>query len=215
MDVERGVILREMEEVSKQHEEVIMDYLHEAAYTSNGLGMTILGPEENINGLKRQQFRDYIDTHYTAPRMAICGAGAIDHDELVDLSQKYWGQLPVEPKTSYPTNFDAAVFGGGEKRFCDNTINEAHVSVAFEGTSWTSHEAFPVMLIQSILGYWDRLSGAGAKVPSPLAQTLAERDLVHSFSTLNISYKDTGLFGELALITDQIDFCFFELTASF
>ena len=45
------------------------------------------------------------------------------------------------------------------------------------------------MLIQSMLGAWDRLSGAGAKVPSALAQSLAERDLVHSFSTLNICYK--------------------------
>ena len=69
--------------------------------------------------------------------------------------------------------------------------------MVLEGTSWTSPDAFPLMLIQSILGTWDRLSGAGAKVPSPLAQTLAEGDLVHSFNTLNISYKDTGLFGEL------------------
>ena len=193
---ERGVIVREMEEVAKQHEEVIMDYLHEAAYTNSGLGMTILGPEDNIRGLKQQQFRDYIDTHYTAPRMVVCGAGAVDHAELVELAKQYWGQLPVEPRTSYPTNFDAAVFSGGEKRQFDNTVNEAHISVAFEGTSWTSPEAFPLMLIQSILGNWDRLSGAGAQVPSPLAQTLAEQDLVHSFNTLNISYKDTGLFGK-------------------
>mmetsp|Transcript_52033 Transcript_52033/g.89353 ORF Transcript_52033/g.89353 Transcript_52033/m.89353 type:complete len:501 (+) Transcript_52033:85-1587(+) len=195
---ERGVIVREMEEVSRQHEEVIMDYLHEAAYSTSGLGMTILGPEQNINSLKQHQFRAYIDTHYTAPRMVICGVGAVDHDELVELSKTYWDKdLPSVPRTSYPTNFDPAVFGAGEVR--DNKgypdLEVAHVSVAFEGTSWTAPNASALMVVQAMLGTWDRLSGAGARVPSLLAQQLAEKDLCHSFNTLNISYKDTGLFG--------------------
>ena len=59
---ERGVIVREAEEVSRQYEEVIMDHLHEAAYSTSGLGMTILGPEKNINTLQQHQFRAYIDT---------------------------------------------------------------------------------------------------------------------------------------------------------
>ena len=42
---ERDVILREMEEVNKQKEEVILDYLHETAFQGTGLGRTILGPE--------------------------------------------------------------------------------------------------------------------------------------------------------------------------
>jgi len=54
---ERSVIVREMEEVSRQYEEVIMDHLHEAAYKNSGLGMTILGPEKNINSLQRKEVR--------------------------------------------------------------------------------------------------------------------------------------------------------------
>lgn len=45
---ERDVILREMEEVNKQPEEVIFDRLHETAFMGNGLGRTILGPIENV-----------------------------------------------------------------------------------------------------------------------------------------------------------------------
>jgi hypothetical protein len=63
------------------------------------------------------KFRDYIDTHYTAPRMVICGVGAVDHDQLVELSSKYWDKdIPSTPKTSYPTNFEPATFIGGDKR---------------------------------------------------------------------------------------------------
>ena len=45
MQRERDVILREMEEVNKQKEEVILDFLHETAFQGTGLGRTILGPE--------------------------------------------------------------------------------------------------------------------------------------------------------------------------
>ena len=51
---ERDVILREMQEVEKQTEEVIFDRLHETAFQGTGLGRTILGPEENIRNLQKR-----------------------------------------------------------------------------------------------------------------------------------------------------------------
>lgn len=45
---ERGVILREMQEVETNLQEVVFDYLHATAYHCTALGRTILGPMENI-----------------------------------------------------------------------------------------------------------------------------------------------------------------------
>lgn len=45
---ERGVILREMQEVETNLQEVVFDYLHATAYQATALGRTILGPTENI-----------------------------------------------------------------------------------------------------------------------------------------------------------------------
>jgi processing peptidase subunit beta len=45
---ERSVILREMQEVDQQVEEVIFDHVHSIAYQGTPLGYTILGPSENI-----------------------------------------------------------------------------------------------------------------------------------------------------------------------
>ena len=52
---ERGVILREMEEVMANREEVIFDELHATAFQGTPLGRTILGPEENIMSISRRQ----------------------------------------------------------------------------------------------------------------------------------------------------------------
>jgi processing peptidase subunit beta len=198
---ERDVILREMEEVNKQYEEVILDYLHETAFMGTGLGLTILGPEENIRSLNRDDLSDYINTHYTADRFVVAGAGAMSHEELVKLTDQYFGKLPRslhETQAKHgklELNMDPAVFSGADKRVNFKTMSEAHVAIGFEGASWTSEYAFTLMLVQTMLGNWDRASSVGRNMASRLARDVADGDLAHSFMTFNTCYKDTGLFG--------------------
>ena len=111
---ERDVILREMSEVNKQQEELVLDHLHATAFQGTGLGRTILGPEENIRSLTRADLVNYIQQHYTAPRMVIAGAGAIDHKELCDLADKHFGNLPKAPKSGLEVRMDPAVFTGSD-----------------------------------------------------------------------------------------------------
>lgn len=114
IDRERDVILREMSEVNKQQEELVLDHLHATAYQGTGLGRTILGPEENIRSLQRSDLVNYIQTHYTAPRMVIAGAGAIDHKQLCDLSQQYFGSIPTASSSSVDVAMEPAIFTGSD-----------------------------------------------------------------------------------------------------
>jgi mitochondrial-processing peptidase subunit beta len=200
---ERDVILREMEEVNKMYEEVILDYLHETAFANTGLGLTILGPEENIKSLQRNDLKNYIDTHYTADRFVIAGAGAVDHSQLIDLTDEHFGRLApsLRPEFESMCNMDPAVFCGSDKRVMFKTMNECHVAIAYEGASWTSEHAIILMLVQSLLGNWDRASSVGRNIASQLAWDVSDNDLAHSFMTFNTCYKDTGLFG-IYYVTD-------------
>jgi len=200
---ERDVILREMEEVNKQYEEVILDHLHETAFMGTGLGRTILGPEENIRSLTRDDLQSYIRTHYTSDRFVIAGAGAIDHKQLTELTEKHFGSLQRTPKDGLSLKFDPAVFTGSDKRIRYDTMHEAHVALAFQGASWTSEYSFPLMVIQTILGAWNRESSAGRNIASKLAREIAENDLAHSYVTFNTCYKDTGLFGIYLVAPDN------------
>jgi mitochondrial-processing peptidase subunit beta len=111
---ERDVILREMSEVNKQQEELVLDHLHTTAFQGTGLGRTILGPEENIRSLSRTDLVDYIQQHYTAPRMVIAGAGAIQHEELVGFASQHFGSVPTAPKSGVAAVMDPAVFTGSD-----------------------------------------------------------------------------------------------------
>lgn len=91
---------------------VILDYLHEVCFQQCGLGRTILGPPENVRSLTRQQLQDYITTHYTAPRMVVVGAGALEHDRLVEMADKCFGNLPRHPPQGAIVTVRGACGGG-------------------------------------------------------------------------------------------------------
>ena len=203
MNRERDVILREMIEVNKQYEEVILDHLHETAFMNTGLGRTILGPEENIRSLTKQDLESYISTHYTADRFVVAAAGSVDHQQLVQLSEQHFNKISSIPNGDISVPMEQAVFTGSDKRIRFDSMKEAHVALAFEGASWTSEYAFPLMVMQTILGSWDRCSSAGRNIASRLAQDVSEKDLAHSFMTFNTCYKDTGLFGIYLVASDN------------
>jgi mitochondrial-processing peptidase subunit beta len=113
---ERDVILRESVEVNKNYEEVILDELHSTAFMGTGLGRTILGPDENIKNLTRHDLQSYINTHYTANRFVIAGAGAVDHKQLTDLTQQHFGGLATSSKEATASLFEPAIFTGSDKR---------------------------------------------------------------------------------------------------
>ena len=195
IEQERGVILREMQEVEKQQEEVIFDRLHETAFQGTGLGRTILGPEENIKSLTRDDLQNYIKTHYTAPRMVVAGAGAVDHNQLVSLAESTFGNLSKEPAAGLVVPEDPAFFTGSDVRIKMDDMPLAHVALAVESGSWTSEHAFPLMVMHNLLGCWDRTGGAGRNMSSKLCQTVAELQLAHSVMSFTTCYNETGLFG--------------------
>jgi mitochondrial-processing peptidase subunit beta len=117
---ERDVILREGVEVSKQYEEVILDELHSTAFMGTGLGRTILGPDENVRNLTRNDLLDYTTTHYTANRFVIAAAGAVDHKQLVDLTEKHFSNLKPGSTDFQP---EKAFFTGSDKRIRYDSMN--------------------------------------------------------------------------------------------
>jgi processing peptidase subunit beta len=120
---ERDVILREMEEVNKQYEEFILDQLHEVSYLDSGLGRTILGPEENIKSLTRNDLTEYIKTHYTPNRFVVVGAGAVDHNQLVQLTEKHFGKLNESGSKMNTNSATPAIFTGSDKRIRFDSMN--------------------------------------------------------------------------------------------
>ncbi|KAG6332087.1 hypothetical protein ID866_7005 [Astraeus odoratus] len=202
---ERDVILREQQEVDKQLEEVVFDHLHAVAFQGQPLGRTILGPKANILSINRGDLANYIKTNYTADRMVLVGAGGVDHDELVKLAEKHFSSLPVSSnpiplgRLAHPRS----TFVGSEVRIRDDEIPCAHVAIAVEGVGWSSPDYFPMLVMQSIMGNWDRSLGAAPLLSSRLSHIISSNNLANSFMSFSTSYSDTGLWG-IYLVSENV-----------
>ncbi|KAL8241783.1 hypothetical protein R6Q59_012085 [Mikania micrantha] len=197
---ERGVILREMEEVGAQTEEVIFDHLHATAFQYTPLGRTILGPAENIQKITQKDIQDYISTHYAAHRMVISASGAVKHEDVVELVKKMFTKLSANPTTTTQlVEKEPAIFTGSEVRMRDDDAPLAQFAVAFNGASWTDPDSIALMVIQAMLGSWNKTAGGGKHMGSQLAQQVGISELAESMMAFNTNYKDTGLFGVYAV----------------
>ncbi|KAJ8640424.1 hypothetical protein MRB53_017118 [Persea americana] len=200
MDRERGVILREMEEVEGQVEEVIFDHLHATAFQYTPLGRTILGPAQNIKTITKAHLQNYISTHYTAPRMVIVATGAVKHEDIVEQVKKLFTKLSSDPTTvSELVAKEPAVFTGSEVRIIDDDVPLAQFAVAFSGASWTDPDSIALMVMQSMLGSWNKNVGGGKHMGSELVQRVGINEIAESMTAFNTNYKDTGLFGVYAI----------------
>ncbi|XP_022211651.1 mitochondrial-processing peptidase subunit beta [Drosophila obscura] len=189
---ERSVILREMQEVESNLQEVVFDHLHATAYQGTPLGQTILGPTKNIQSIGKSDLTDYIQTHYKASRIVLAAAGGVKHDDLVKLAGSSLGSLEA---STLPPEITPCRFTGSEVRVRDDSLPLAHVAVAVEGCGWTDQDNIPLMVANTLVGAWDRSQGGGANNASNLARASAEDNLCHSFQSFNTCYKDTGLWG--------------------
>ena len=167
------------------------------AFAGQALGRTILGPKENILSIKREDLAEYISTNYSADRMVLVGAGGIEHEELVKLAEKHFSNLP---SSSAPLKVGGAAaaptkFIGSEVRIRDDTSPTCNIAIAVEGVSWSSPDYFPMLVLQSIMGNWDRSLGSSPLLSSRLSHIVSSQNLANSFMHFSTSYSDTGLWG--------------------
>nr|CAH7741200.1 unnamed protein product [Callosobruchus chinensis] len=216
---ERGVILREMQEVESNLQEVVFDHLHAVAYQGTPLANTILGPTANIRSINSADLRFYLDNHYKASRIVVAGAGGVNHEDLVKLAESHLSQVKFSTDNTYAgeiPKLSPCRYTGSEIRVRDDSLPLAHVAIAVEGAGWTDPDTLTLMVASTLLGAWDRSQASAKQNATVLARASGEGDLCHSYQSFNTCYKDTGLWG-IYFVSDplKIDDMIFNIQGEF
>jgi processing peptidase subunit beta len=198
VDRERGAIVRQIQEAETQLEEVVFDRLHQTAYRGTALGRTVLASVEQIESITDAQLRKFVLNNFTAPRMVLAGAGAITHQQLLQLGEKHFGSLPTSGRE--PVSLEPARYVGSSIVVREDDYDYLHLAYGFHTAGWSDADHFPLLVIQSYLGSWNSSNASvGVFSSSPLISKIAEHDLASSVTTFNTQYSDTGLFGVYAV----------------
>ena len=180
IEVERGVILQEIGQALDTPDDVIFDWLQEEAYPDHSLGRTILGPSDRVAGFSRTDLLSFIADHYGPDQMILSAAGAVDHDEIVRMAEKLFGDMPAKSLAIV----DAARFTGGERRQ-SKSLEQAHFALALESPGYRDDEIYTAQIYASALG---------GGMSSRLFQEIREnRGLCYSIFAQAGAYADTGM----------------------
>ena len=180
IETERGVILQEIGQALDTPDDVIFDWLQEEAYPDQPIGRSILGPAERVSSFSRDDLRSFIADHYGPEQMILAAAGAVDHDEIVRLAEKLFGDMPAKPLF----DVEAARFRGGEMRQI-KPLEQAHFALGLESPGYKADDIYIAQIYASALG---------GGMSSRLFQEIREsRGLCYTIFASAGAYADTGM----------------------
>ncbi len=180
IEVERGVILQEIGQALDTPDDVIFDWLQEAAYPAQAIGRSILGPSEAVAGFSDADLRRFTGAHYGPGQMILSAAGSVDHDMLVRLAEPLFGHLAAKPVLSAT----GARFHSGERREM-RKLEQVHFALAIEAPDYRAPDFYASQIFSGALG---------GGMSSRLFQRLREdRGLCYTVFAQSGAYADTGM----------------------
>lgn len=90
-EVEKQVILEEIEMYDDQPPYGATDRCMARWFGEHPLGMSILGPPETVSRLTPEQMRAYFDLRYSPANLTIAAAGRVEWDQLIEQVERYCG----------------------------------------------------------------------------------------------------------------------------
>jgi len=185
LERERAVVLQEIGEARDTPDDVVFDLFQDAAYPDQPMGRPVLGPPDIVARLTRDALVGYMARHYVPGRMVLAAAGRIEHDAVVALADRHFGDLaPGDAATVTP-----AAYGGGDRRE-DRALEQVHLVLGFDAPGYHDPDYYAAGVASTLLG---------GGMSSRLFQEIREkRGLAYSIYSFTSSYDDGGLLGVYA-----------------
>jgi len=185
LDRERGVILQEIGMYLDTPDDVVFDKWQEVAYPNQPMGRSILGKSEIIKSISRDQVEGFMKSFYRPDRMAFSVSGNFQEEQVLDLAEKHFNNLPHGEDDHSPKAF----YKGGEFRQ-EKELEQVNIILGFEGVDFYSDLYYPTAVYSTVLG-----SGMSSRLFQEIRE---KRGLVYSVSSYTSSFSDSGIFGVYA-----------------
>lgn len=184
---QRDAAFYELREFATKPDMILPEVLHSVAYGQQGLGNPILCPEDRINSIDEVTLRKAMKEWYKPERMVVAGAG-MRHEELVELTDKYFSSLKSGPVVS-PSQARAST------QVAPHLLSPSSPSVAKSLTRAASY-LFPNSVSDSIISRDSTYTGGHLFIP----------DTKQEFNHLYVAYEGVSIHDDdvYALATMQV-----------
>lgn len=180
---EARVVIDELRDIEDSPEELIFDKFETNIFKGNSLSMPIIGTENNVAGFTRNDLTDHIEKNYIINNFAIVASGAVDHEKLLKLVDKYiLGINNLKAKKRKKFNSHSA-----NDLYVYKDINQAHLIIGGTTFGYNNVDRAASNVISNILG-----EGSSSR----LFQSLREKNgIAYQINTFMNSFYDISSFG--------------------
>ncbi|MDQ4027815.1 MAG: insulinase family protein [Actinomycetota bacterium] len=192
LESERKVILEEIAMHEDAPDELVHDLFFRAIYDGHPLGRPVLGYNETISTLRREQVAEYWRERYSPANLVVAGAGHLDHDELVARVEERFPAESAGQRNLRGDPVPEARIGVDVHR---RPTEQAHIAVGAVGLHRNHEDRHALTVLDTVLG---------GGMSSRLFQEVREkRGLAYSVYSYRSLFADTGTFVIYAGTTPQ------------
>lgn len=183
MDKERKVIYEEIRSVQDIPEEMVHDLIDTVVWGEDPIGREIAGSEDTVRNTSRDALVDFFERNYSATRLVIAAGGDIEHEHIVDLAERYFGDLPnrEDGDTASPV---IVTQDARRVQLINKETEQAHLCLSFPALSYNDDRRYVQSTIESILS-----SGMSSRLFQEIRE---KRGLVYAVYGYFRGYEDVG-----------------------
>jgi predicted Zn-dependent peptidase len=180
IEKERKVILQEISMIEDAPDDYIHDLLAQKIWQGHPLGMPVIGTEESVAGLSREDIVAFRGQNYRAQDIIIAAAGRVSHDELLALIA---GQFDsISPGSKGPAA-GAPQYGKGVFTM-EKELEQVHLCLGTRALAQNHPQRYEAFILNTVLG---------GSMSSRLFQEVREKKgLAYSIYSYISSHSDTG-----------------------
>jgi predicted Zn-dependent peptidase len=189
VEAERGVILEEMAMAEDDPGDVVHDLFAQVIYGDSPLGRPILGTQETVKGLTRDQIAGFFHRRYKPEQLVVAAAGNLDHARVVRMVQKAFAPV-LEKSKGHPAEVRRgvrAVRTAGRVEVLNRSTEQAHLVLGVPGVPRHDERRWALGVLNAALG-----GGMSSRL---FQEVRDKRGLAYSVYSYSSSYADSGLFG--------------------
>jgi len=196
IEKEKGVVLEEIGMYEDSPEDLVHDMLNQTIWSENPLGMPILGTENTLKSLKRQDIINYIKENYTTDRIVVSVVGNFDKEYVINQITKVFSNYNVSNSnkiTSVKPTFSP------KHTHKEKNTEQAHLCIGFNGLELGNKHMYSLLVLNNIFG--------GAMSSRLFQKIREEKGLAYSVFSYPSSYTDCGLLSIYAgMKPSQLDY---------
>ena len=192
IEKEKGVILDEIASYLDSPEESIMDDFEDLLFKDSGLGHNILGLEEDLKSLGKEEIQGFIHNNYNTEEIVVAVAGKYTLDKVKRLAEKIFGGIPRNTPAS---RNHLVKLNAGADIVVPKPINQAHYMIGSQTFGIYDERKTSMLLLNNMLG--------GIGMSSILNLGIREKyGIAYTIESNLTMYSDTGSFS-IYLGTDE------------